>query len=247
MPNIPTALTDQARPGAISRIARQAQLSDEIADHIRHQIMTGQIRSGEFLRLERFAEELGVSVTPVREAMFKLRGDGFVSLAARRGFRVSPLTADDVRDVYFVQAKLAGELARRSCAAMTPDRIEVLRDLHEQFKRAIADGERETVTRVNHTFHREINILANSPKLAWFLENALTYSPHVYFDQIPGWTELALETQPRLIEILANKDSRGIVRELDKYLTTAGDLLIQYLDGLGIWDESAPGDVAAAP
>lgn len=67
-------------------LGRRRQLSDEVADYVRELIMSGQVRHGEFLRLERVADDLGISVTPVREALLSLRGEGFVTLEPRRGF-----------------------------------------------------------------------------------------------------------------------------------------------------------------
>ena len=65
---------------AESGISRRPQLSEEVATYLRQRVMSGQVRPGEYLRLEHVAEELGISVTPVREALVALRGEGFVQL-----------------------------------------------------------------------------------------------------------------------------------------------------------------------
>ncbi len=58
---------------------RRAQLSDEVAGHLRAAIMSGSLRPGTFIRLDETAAELGVSVTPVREALLKLRARAWCS------------------------------------------------------------------------------------------------------------------------------------------------------------------------
>src|SRR5690349_1621469 len=73
-----------------TRLAPRPQLADDVAAYVRDLIVSGQVRAGEFLRLENLAEQLGTSVTPVREALVSLRGEGFVTLQPRRGFMVSP-------------------------------------------------------------------------------------------------------------------------------------------------------------
>ena len=70
---------------------RREQLSDEVAGHLRVRIMSGTLRPGTFIRLDETAAELGVSITPVREALRTLRGEGMVQLEPHRGHVVSPL------------------------------------------------------------------------------------------------------------------------------------------------------------
>ena len=82
-----------------TRLAQRPQLSEEVADHVRARIMSGEVRPGEFIRLDETAAALGVSVTPVREALLTLRGEGLVDLVPRRGYLVSPMSREDVEAV----------------------------------------------------------------------------------------------------------------------------------------------------
>src|SRR5437588_415442 len=83
---------------------RRAQLSDEVAGHLRAAIMSGALRPGTFIRLDETAAKLGVSVTPVREALLKLRGEGMVRLEPHRGHVVLPLSRQDGDDIFWVYA-----------------------------------------------------------------------------------------------------------------------------------------------
>src|SRR6201992_2879684 len=116
---------------------------DEVASYLRELIMSGNLRSGDFIRQERIAEELELSATPVREGLLSLRGEGFVELKPRRGFVVAPLSASDVRDLFTAQALLAGELVGRAAVRMGPDDLRELTDIHEALRRAAADGDGE--------------------------------------------------------------------------------------------------------
>ena len=99
---------------------RRPQLSDEVATHLRALIMSGRLRPGERVRLEEIAEQLGVSITPVREALLTLRGEDMVELEPRRGYVVAPLSKQDIIDVFTLQGDIAGELAARATARLTP-------------------------------------------------------------------------------------------------------------------------------
>src|SRR6201996_5420297 len=145
------------------------QLSDEVATYVRELIMSGNLRSGDFIRQERIAEELQLSHTPAREGLLSLRGEGFLELKPRRGFVVAPLSAADVRDLFTAQALLAGELVSRATLQMDPDALRQLTEVHEALRRAAAAGDGDLVERLNHDFHRRINRAAGSPRLAWML------------------------------------------------------------------------------
>ena len=85
---------------------RAPQLPDRIALVLRDRILSGELRPGTFLRMDRIAADLGVSHTPVREALQSLRAEDMVHAVPRRGFVVAELTRDDVADLFEVQADL---------------------------------------------------------------------------------------------------------------------------------------------
>ena len=97
--NAPMSMQPRSR-----RLLRRAQLSDEVAGHLRASIMSGMLRPGTFIRLDETAAQLGVSVTPVREALLKLRGEGMVQLEPHRGHVVLPLTRQEIEDIFWLQA-----------------------------------------------------------------------------------------------------------------------------------------------
>ena len=105
------------------QLTRRQQLPEEVAGYVRELIITGAVRPGEFLRMERIAEAVGVSNTPVREGLLILRSEGLVELVPRRGFVVSPFSPQDVRDLFWAQAQLASELAVRAAGKITPEHL----------------------------------------------------------------------------------------------------------------------------
>ncbi|WP_242424773.1 GntR family transcriptional regulator, partial [Frankia sp. EI5c] len=99
-----------ARRARGAPLPRAPQLADEVAAHLRDLIMSGHIWPGEYIRLDEVARELGVSVTPVREALVRLRSEDMVELEPRRGYVVAPLSQQDIRDLFSLQGDIAGEL-----------------------------------------------------------------------------------------------------------------------------------------
>ena len=128
-------------PGAVPPRRRpRHQLSDEVAELLRERVLTGRMRAGRHLHLERLAEEIGVSVTPVREALLTLRGEGFVELEPRRGFTVLPLRRQDVADANELHASLGGELTARSATRIDVAQLASLESVQADLEHATRFG-----------------------------------------------------------------------------------------------------------
>src|SRR4051794_13883707 len=102
-------------------------LPERVELQLRERILAGDLRPGTFLRPDRLAVELGVSPTPVREALQALRADDMVRALPRRGFVVAPLDRGDVDDLFDVQARITGELAARAAGAIDAEGLARLR------------------------------------------------------------------------------------------------------------------------
>ncbi|MGP4020167.1 GntR family transcriptional regulator [Saccharopolyspora sp. 5N708] len=229
--------------------ARSPRLPDELADRLRERIMTGRLRQGDHLHLERLAEQLGVSVTPVREALLALRGEGFVDLEPRRGFTVAPLSRHDFEDAHRLQATLAGELAARAARKIDADRLAELTRLHEEMRLAgqfVLLDMGDLVTR----FRAAVCQVSESPKLSWFLGIAVRYAPQSITVDVPGWREMAVTDHHALLTALRQRDPVSARAAMHKHVTHTGELLIHHLQQLGLWSEvpenpSSPGSSAS--
>lgn len=219
-------------------VTRQEQLSDQVAGYVRELIMSGQVRAGEFLRLDRLAGELGISVTPVREGLLALRGEGFVQLAPRRGFVVAPLRRQDVEDLYFVQAELAGELAARAATRITADDLDEIDQLQKRLEDLAGSDRASELEEVNYQFHRAINLAADAAKLAWFLSTAVRYAPRLFYGTIHGWQEASVDDHRAVIEALRTGSSRGAKAAMRAHILHAGQLLVAHLEKTHLWDDA---------
>ncbi|MFE4248420.1 GntR family transcriptional regulator [Streptomyces sp. NPDC056910] len=208
---------------------RRRQLSEEAADHLRELIMSGGLREGEFLRPERFADELGISVTPVREALLELRAEGFVQQEPRRGFVVLPLTRQDVLDAFLVQAQLAGELAARAAERMGDAELAELRELQNRMRTALAEGRHSEVEDSSFPFHRLINHAAQSPKLRWFMRTAGAYAPRRFFAAVPDWVSQSVREHEDILAALAAGDAEAARRLMHAHIQHSGDLIADHL------------------
>jgi DNA-binding GntR family transcriptional regulator len=193
-------------------------------------IMSGRLRPGEFIRPDALAEELGISVTPVREGLLSLRGEGFLLLEPRRGFTVAPLSASDIRDLFRGQALLAGELAARAATRIEPADLSELRSLQEALKEAAQQGVESDMESLNHSFHRLIHLRADAPKLAWTLSVSARYVPSRFYSTIEGWPQATLLEHSDILEALTRHDEATSRTAMAEHLDHAGSLLASHFE-----------------
>jgi DNA-binding GntR family transcriptional regulator len=228
----PLDLPDE--PGSLRGLPRAStrggQLGEEVAAHVRELIMTGAVEPGTYLRPERIAAELAISITPVREGLLALRGEGFVRLVPRHGFLVAPLSRADVEDLYQAQGWLAGELAARAAGRTDPALLADLERRQRSLESAAGAGDARRVEQENHEFHRAVNRAAQAPKLAWLLAVATRYAPRRFFPTVRGWVIASVDDHRPVIEALRAGDAGAARRAMRSHIEHAGALLAEHLD-----------------
>ncbi|UKA55242.1 GntR family transcriptional regulator [Arthrobacter sp. FW305-BF8] len=206
------------------------QLSERATAHIRGLIMSGELRPGTLVRPETIGEELGISTTPAREALQALRVEGFLQLVPRRGFVVGPLTGEDIRDLFQVQALIGGELAARAAAKATERDVAELEALHHELIAAAARNDHERLEEKNHAFHREINLLADSRKIIWLLGLVTRYVPRQFYSSIPGWPRATMDDHAELLKGIKAKDPAATRVAMHQHIVHSGELLAAHFD-----------------
>lgn len=214
-------------------------LPEEVAAYVRELIISGKVRPGEYLRMEPIAESLGVSNTPVREGLLALRSEGFVRQVPRRGFVVAPFTPRDVRDLFWAQATLASELAARAAKSITPEQVERLEDNLEQYESAIGKADEELIARLGHVFHREVNLAAESHRLALLLGSVTQQLPNTFYAGIEGHLAATRQDHQLLLDALRRRQARKAREIMHHHIISGGDRLLEQLEHQGIWDAEA--------
>jgi len=152
-------------------ITRHA-LYEEVAERLRTRIYAHELAPGAWLDEQTLAAELGISRTPLREALKVLASEGLVRLEPRRGCYVTELTEQDLDDIFPVMALLEGrcaqEAARRAASA---DFLE-LAAIHEDLERHAAAGDADRFFEANHAFHSAVQRIAGNRFLAQMIDDA---------------------------------------------------------------------------
>jgi DNA-binding GntR family transcriptional regulator len=214
--------------------AVRPQLSDDVARYVRRRIFNGTYRAGEYLRLDQLAADVGISVTPVREALLNLRAEGLLVQHPRRGFMVLEVTARDMTDVAIVQAFIGGELAARAADRISDDQLAALRAIQDELEHAYHQPDLELTVRLNHDFHRLINVAADSPKLTQVMSGITRYAPESVFPTLDGWPEQSTSDHRRVIAALEARDAERARTAMAEHFTVGTAPLTEHLIERGV-------------
>ncbi len=219
--------------------ASRHQLPEEVAAYVRELIISGEARAGEFVRMEPITKAMGVSNTPVREGLLILRNEGFVELVPRRGFVVRTFSRNDVRDLFWVQAKLAGELAARAAENIDEPGLDHLSELLERYQSAAGAANAGAVAKLGHDFHRRVNLAADSNRLTLLLGSVVKHLTNRFYAAIEGHVDATLDDHPAIYEALRDRKPEVAREVMEKHILAGADRLIASLEEQGMWADEA--------
>ncbi|WP_432825614.1 GntR family transcriptional regulator [Dactylosporangium sp. CA-092794] len=219
----------------VAHTGRRRHLSNVAASHIRDLVVSGEISGGEYLRPAQLAAQLGISITPVREALLMLCAENFVALEPQRGFVAVPLTRDDILDLFHAQGLIAGELAARAAGMAGEPALRELRRMQDELEAAARVGANNDVEQINFEFHRFINKLPGAPKLEWVLRTFVRYTPRRYFANIEGWRSASVRDHHDILDALASADPEQARAAAQTHVRHAGELLVEHFSRRAAW------------
>jgi DNA-binding GntR family transcriptional regulator len=208
----------------------------QAASELRDRILTGRLRPGDRLDLDRLTAEFGISRTPVREALLELSYEGLVAITPRSGMAVVGITPEDAVDNFAILAALAGKGAELATRRITPPELDELRTLATAVDNATGDA--TDVVAANRRFHRAINLAARSPRLLTHIRQAVRVVPGNYFALFPEQRERSRLEHAALLEAMARGDGRGARAIMEAHVLTAGEALGGWLADVSAADHS---------
>ena len=135
-------------------------LYQDVAELLRQRIFARELEPGSWIDELRIAEALGISRTPLREALKVLAAEGLVTMKVRRGAYVTEVNEKDLRDVYHLLALLESDAAGVVAAEATDAQLQELQTLHTELGAAVSD--REKFFEINERFHMRLLEIANN-------------------------------------------------------------------------------------
>lgn len=146
-------------------------LRDVVFQTLRQAILRGELKPGERLMEIHLAQKLGVSRTPVREAIRKLELEGLVLMIPRKGAVVAEITVKDLEDVLEVRMALEELAVRNACRRITPEQLQEVKRLSEEFRKTLYGDDVSAYAQADVKFHDAIYLATGNGRLVQILNN----------------------------------------------------------------------------
>ena len=207
-------------------------LREIVYEELKRQILMGEIPPGTRMMEVELAEKMGVSRTPVREAIRKLEKEGLVAIEPRRGAYASDISIKDMLDVLEVRQDLEGMAAAMAARKVTEDEKKAFIKANTAYMEAVKSGDTEEIIRCDEVFHKLIGDFSGNKTLNQLLsqvqELALRFR-YLYYDDFSRYEKMPMEHE-EIEEAILSGDSRKarIVAEehidnLKKFVTEKGE------------------------
>ena len=146
-------------------------LRDVVFNTLRQAILRGELKPGERLMEIQLANKLGVSRTPIREAIRKLELEGLVLMIPRKGAEVAEITEKNMRDVLEVRKALEELAVQLACEKITAEEIEEMKKAAEEFRMILKNKDITEIAEADVRFHDIIYMATDNQKLILLLNN----------------------------------------------------------------------------
>ncbi len=188
-------------------------LRDVVFNTLRQAILRGELQPGERLLEIHLANKLGVSRTPIREAMRKLELEGLVLMIPRKGAVVAEITEKSLRDVLEVRKALEELAVRLACEKIQDEEIEELKAAAKEFENALKSGDVTVFAEADVKFHDIIYRTTDNQRLIQLLYNLREqmYRYRVEYLKRKDSHEVLLAEHQRIIETIEKRDEKSAV------------------------------------
>ncbi len=202
---------------------QEQSLRGKVFQRIREDILTGVYQDGEELREITLGEKLGVSRTPVREALRQLELEGLVAIVPNKGAYVTAITQKDVKDIYKIRSLLEGLCAKWATRNITERQIEELEEiiyLSEFHLHRDMEGSKKQVSELDGKFHQILYEASNSRALEHVLKDFHKYVKMARQLSIgtPDRAEQSVAEHKGILMAIKNKDEELAERLADEHI-----------------------------
>jgi len=207
-------------------------LREIVFEAIREAIIGGTLKPGERLMEIQLAEEMGVSRTPVREAIRKLELEGFVVMIPRKGAYVAGLSMKDIADVFEIRAALEGMAAGLAAERITEEELEELERLLVKIGECIQSDDLNAVIEQDTEFHDVLFRATRNERLVQIVSNLREQIQRYRTASLssPGRMKLALEEHKQIVEALSERDVEKAQRLAREHIENAENSMLEVFE-----------------
>jgi len=218
--------------GPLQAFQVRKSLGEHVFESLKHSIVRGKISSGEWLVESHIAETLGISRTPVREAIHKLEREGLIERQPRGGFTVLGLKRDDIEETFGIRSVLEGYAARLATVRHEAQELEKLENKIDEFQNALDRKKMNLLPAINTEFHDLLYSLSKSPKLINMI-NGLRDQIYRYRQMILKEKKFASTSNldhKKMLKYIRKRDAEGAERLVRDHILRGQEMVLKEYD-----------------
>ena len=207
-------------------------LRDVVFNTLRQAIIKGDLKPGERLLEIQLADKLGVSRTPVREAIRKLELEGLVTMVPRRGTTVLGITKKHLKDVLEIRSALEELALELACRRITPEQYEELVRLEILLEEKQDSDNAFELSDIDEKFHEQIYQATNNPRLIQLLANLREqmYRFRLEYMKAKDKRPRLIQEHQQIIKALKNKDSKAGRKAIYDHIVNQANAILSTLE-----------------
>jgi len=222
---VPTS-TGAMKSGLLQSMPMDFRTKEEqVADFLREGIISGILPRGSRLKQAEIAEQLQLSITPVREALKLLEAEGYVTGDSYRGARVVPFDASASEEVLELRLLLESRLVRGAAKQVTAQDLAELHALSDEFERAFRAGDRAAARGVNYRFHRRLYSIARMPQTLHFVQMLWARYPFDLINAVQGRGKAAVQEHAEILRAMSDGDTAAAALAMRKHIESGWSVL----------------------
>lgn len=207
-------------------------LRDVVFNTLRQAIIKGDLKPGERLLEIQLADKLGVSRTPVREAIRKLELEGLVTMVPRRGTTVLGITKKHLKDVLEIRSALEELALELACRRVTPEQYEELVRLEALLEAKQDSDNAFELSDIDEKFHEQIYQATNNPRLIQLLANLREqmYRYRLEYMKAKDKRPRLIQEHQQIIKALKNNDSKAGRKAIYDHIVNQANAILSTLE-----------------
>ena len=218
--------------GPLQAFQERKSLGEHVFESLKHSIVRGKISSGEWLVESHIAETLGISRTPVREAIHKLEREGLIERQPRGGFTVLGLEREDIEETFGIRSVLEGYAARLAAVKHVAQELEDLENKIDEFQTALNHKKMNLLPAINTEFHDLLYSLSKSTKLIKII-NGLRDQIYRYRQMILKERKFASTSNldhKKMLQYIRKRDAEGAERLVRDHILRGQEMVLKEYD-----------------
>ncbi len=188
-------------------------LREQVYEYLRDEIQNRKLLPGSTINLNKISQQLGISKTPLRDAIIQLEIEGFVTILPRRGVTVKKLSLQEIKDSYEIVGALEGSVILNEFDKITDVHISRMEKLNAEQKAALENEDYDSYYKLNLDFHNVFNNLSGNKTLMHlitpFKQRLYDFPRRGY---IKEWELNNCDEHHQFIDLLKKKDREGAAR-----------------------------------